>query len=159
MKIQKAKLGDLVEIINLLKVVKTDLNKKGIMQWTEGFDEIEMLRDINLGRTFIARKDGCLIATFSLKTKQLDPIQQTLRSPFLYLYKLALQPSQQRKGYGKQLIDYAATLAKDNEFELYLDCWSGNEKLKSFYRSVGFTDLGDIPEDDYYISVFKYLNR
>lgn len=156
MKIQKAKLGDFVEILNLLNVVKMNLNEKGIMQWMEGFDEIEILRDINLGRTYIARKDDRIIATFSLKTKQLDPIKQTMRSPYIYLYKLAILPSEQRRGYGQRLLQYAITLAKENDFELYLDCWSENNKLKKIYSKAGFKFIDNIPEKDYSISILKY---
>jgi hypothetical protein len=39
---------------------------------------------------------------------------------------------------------------------LYLDCWAGNEKLKEFYFNNGFEYVGDFPEEDYFISVFKF---
>jgi hypothetical protein len=39
---------------------------------------------------------------------------------------------------------------------LYLDCWAGNKKLRNFYSNAGFDFIGDFPEEDYMISVFKY---
>ncbi|GAA0180924.1 hypothetical protein SH2C18_35360 [Clostridium sediminicola] len=38
----------------------------------------------------------------------------------------------------------------------YLDCWAGNEKLRTFYLKAGFDFCGDFPEDNYMSSVFKY---
>ncbi|WP_088012228.1 GNAT family N-acetyltransferase [Gottfriedia acidiceleris] len=49
----------------------------------------------------------------------------------------------------------------ENEFytervSIYLDCWAGNDKLKQFYQNYGLKQLGDFPENDYYISIFKH---
>ncbi len=42
-----------------------------------------------------------------------------------------------------------------NTNNLYLDCWAGNKKLRNFYLESGFIYMGDYPEDDYYISIYK----
>jgi len=70
-----------------------------------------------------------------------------------YLYQIAILPEYQGKGIGKQITTFAQGLA---DLAVYLDCWAGNEKLKKFYTETGFKYLGDFPEEDYFISIFKY---
>ena len=53
------------------------------------------------------------------------------------------------------MMEYSLTLSKKLELLLYLDCWAGNDKLKNFYLNNGFKHVGDFPEEDYFISVFK----
>lgn len=36
-----------------------------------------------------------------------------------------------------------------------LDCWAGNEKLRSFYEGVGCSLVGVFPELEYEIAVFE----
>lgn len=54
-------------------------------------------------------------------------------------------------------MNYVFEISKNNGKAIYLDCWAGNEKLKSFYSNAGFNYCGDLPEEDYKISIFKYI--
>ncbi|MGV2941336.1 GNAT family N-acetyltransferase [Mesobacillus sp. LC4] len=66
-----------------------------------------------------------------------------------------MHPEYQGKGYGSVITSWSCQYARQLVEELYLDCWAGNEKLKNFYSENGFEYVGDFPEEDYYISVFK----
>ena len=37
-----------------------------------------------------------------------------------------------------------------------LDCWNGNQKLKEYYTKIGFKYIMDLPEDNYFISIFYF---
>ena len=69
-----------------------------------------------------------------------------------YLSSICLHPDYQGKGIGKKLIE--SSLENSTQI-VYLDCWSENNKLKSFYKDNGFKYIKDIKEKEYFISIFK----
>ena len=68
------------------------------------------------------------------------------------LFTIFVLPDYQGKGLGKILIQNAI---ENSSKIIYLDCWAGNDKLKTFYKSNGFNYLKDVKEKDYFISIFK----
>ena len=69
-----------------------------------------------------------------------------------YLSHICLHPDYQGKGLGKKLVQSAI---ENSSNIIYLDCWSKNNKLKSFYEENGFKYMKDIKEKSYYVSIFK----
>lgn len=51
-----------------------------------------------------------------------------------------------RKGLGKQLMDFAYTLAKKSKKKyLWLGVWEGNQAALAFYQNLGFYQFGEHP--------------
>ncbi|MBS4537503.1 GNAT family N-acetyltransferase [Clostridium sp. D2Q-11] len=73
----------------------------------------------------------------------------------MYIYRIAVLPTYQGGNLGVNIVDYALNYSKNIGKELYLDCWAGNKKLRNFYSSSGFQMIGEVQEEDYFISVFK----
>ncbi|MFF2796389.1 GNAT family N-acetyltransferase [Lysinibacillus xylanilyticus] len=73
-----------------------------------------------------------------------------------YLSQIAILPEFQGRNFGSSITQFACSFVKGLRKTLYLDCWAGNEKLKEFYSRNGLEYIGDFPEEDYYISIFKY---
>ena len=46
-------------------------------------------------------------------------------------------------------MNFACSLATEVKKTIFLDCWSGNDKLKKFYVNNGFESQGDFPEESY----------
>ncbi|WP_176167324.1 GNAT family N-acetyltransferase [Mesobacillus jeotgali] len=95
--------------------------------------------------------DGKIIGSFGIKKVAELHVAESGN----YLYQIAIQPEYQGRGYGALLTSWACKYSRGMGEDLYLNCWAGNEKLKNFYSENGFEYVGDFPEEDYYISIFK----
>jgi len=152
--IKIAKIDDTSLIVELLNCVTLNLHKKNINQWTYPWNINEIEDEINKKHIYIFTKELKIIGTFSLK--DIDENFIFIKSSGIYLYRIAILPEYQGKNIGKEIINYACEYSKDLNKLSYLDCWAGNEKLRKFYTEVGFDFIGDFPEEDYMVSVFKY---
>lgn len=83
---------------------------------------------------------------------------QRLPGPFWYLHGLMLEPAEQGNHFGVTFLKRVLALMKTRyqTGTIVLDCWAGNEKLRGFYRDVGFQHHGNFPENDYEISVYVF---
>ncbi|UYZ23822.1 GNAT family N-acetyltransferase [Mesobacillus jeotgali] len=149
MEIRPAILEDVKEILTILNAASLALLDKGINQWPYPWDEDTLLEQ--LGFLHVGTVAGKVIATFGIKDLKGWHVGKSGK----YLYQIAIQPEYQGKGYGSVITGWACEYARRLVEELYLDCWAGNTKLKDFYSENGFEFVGDFPEEDYYISVFK----
>jgi GNAT superfamily N-acetyltransferase len=149
MEIRSAEIEDVSEILSVLNAASLSLHQKGVNQWNYPWNEKQLLEQV--GFLYVASVDGKIIGTFGIK----DVGQWHIEGAVKYLYQLALHPDYQGKGYGADIVSRACQKARGFGQELYLDCWAGNEKLKSFYSENGFEYIGDFPVEDYYISIFR----
>ncbi len=156
-KIRLAEKEDLKPIVELLNNVTLNLLRKNINQWTLPWDSYVIGGDIENGNVYIMTSNEYIIGTFSLRNMSSNLSINISESNNLYLYRIAILPEYQGKDAGCELIDYAVQISRNLGKSLYLDCWAGNEKLKTFYSKAGFNYCGDFPEEDYQISVFKYF--
>ena len=63
----------------------------------------------------------------------------------LYVHRLAVDPDYQKKGHGRRLMDFAESFAVENNFtSIRLDTFSLNHRNNKFYKSRGYTQLGDV---------------
>ena len=148
-----AKEKDINEIFQLLKKVTEDLHKRGIKQWVDEW-KIQNISDLVLNNNFYVQrleKNGEIIGIFSLEKNKLL-LDQFPKS--LYLSKIALLPKYQKKGIGAKMIQKAIEIVHSQEKIVVLDCWNGNQKLKEYYKKLGFKYIMDLPEENYYISIF-----
>ena len=149
MEIRPAKQEDVKEISSILNAVSLDLLERGINQWSYPWDDHALVEE--LGFLYVGLVDGNTIATFGMK----DLIDWHVGKSGKYLYQIAIHPEHQGKGYGSMIVSWVCQYARELGEELYLDCWAENMKLKDFYSENGLEFVGDFPEKDYYISVFK----
>ena len=152
---EKAKEDDIYEIYQLLKKVSEDLHNRGIKQWMNEW-KIDDIREFVLKKNiyiFRFEKQGEIIGLFSLEENKLL-IEQFPES--LYLSKVALLPKYQRKGIGAKMIQKAIEIVHSQGKVVVLDCWNGNKKLKEYYTKIGFKYIMDLPEDNYFISIFYF---
>jgi len=72
----------------------------------------------------------------------LFPYSKTLR-----LFSIAVLPTFQGKGIGKQLIEYILQFARNNKFErISLEVIKSNEQLIRYYENLGFKITEELPE-------------
>ena len=71
-----------------------------------------------------------------------------------------LVPEAQGKRYGLKLFKNVAEMLAPGGGTVLLDCWAGNNKLRSFYARAGCQYVATVPEEDYEIAVFvRKLNN
>lgn len=93
--------------------------------------------------TYVLLADYTVVASFCIKPYKTNAA---------YAYRIAVHPDYQGTGIGKAICAWL----KSYEQPVYLDCWNGNEKLKSFYKENGGHRIGVFPEADYEICVFCF---
>lgn len=148
--IRLATSSDLTEIKGLTEACAVALQEKKIFQWNENYPSREKLsRDIEKQELFVLEMAGELMGIIVL-TKDMDdvyvPVEWlTPKGKSLYVHRLATRPANWGKGYGRQLMDFAEDLAKENDFvSVRLDTFSQNSRNLSFYENRGYTRLGKI---------------
>ena len=140
------------EIYYILSKAKEKLNKKGIEQWKEGWDINDIKKKCKLGLFYVFYDKGNIIGCYSIEKNANIEWIENKEKEYTYLSLLCLHPDYQGKGLGKVLLQSAF---ENSTKIIYLDCWAGNNKLKTFYESNGFKYIKDTKENDYFISIFK----
>ena len=140
------------EIYYILSKAKEKLNKKGIEQWKEGWDINDIKKKCKLGLFYVFYDKGNIIGCYSIEKNANIEWIENKEKEYTYLSLLCLLPDYQGKGLGKVLLQSA--FENSNKI-IFLDCWAGNNKLKTFYESNGFKYIKDTKENDYFISIFK----
>ncbi|WP_342560755.1 GNAT family N-acetyltransferase [Psychrobacillus sp. FSL W7-1457] len=155
MNIKLAERNDLVSIVNILDKTTLKLLRKGIEQWSYPWPASIVEEEINQGLVFKMELDNEIVGTFMIKpihrlnSLHINPIS-------LYVGRIAIIPEYQGKNLGASIINFCRAISQEHKKDMYLDCWAGNNKLKSFYMSCDLDYLGDFPEDGYHISIFQF---
>lgn len=137
------------QILVLLKDVAKWLKEMGIDQWgflASGGEDDEIKQGIDNNETFIVRRDGEIVATFTLYKSQSRwdrHIWGKLNDDAVYLHRLALTYSNIGSGLGKEVLQWLENcLKKKGKNTLRLDCLESNFKLNKFYLMNGFETVG-----------------
>jgi GNAT superfamily N-acetyltransferase len=155
MQIRLADIEDLQEVLNILNETTLDLLQKGINQWDYPWDHTKIVNQIKNKSLYVLLVDEKIIGTFCINNiDTINELSVNFRSK--YLSQISILPEFQGKKFGSAIIDFACSFILGLNQTLYLDCWAGNEKLKEFYSSNGFECLGDFPEEEYLITIFKF---
>ena len=155
MKIRIAELDDLQQLLHILNTTTLDLQQKGIHQWDYPWDHNKIVNQIKNNFSYVLLLDKKMIGTFCIN--DIENINEfTVEAKSKYLSQIAILPEFQGRNFGSSITQFACSFVKELKKTLYLDCWAGNEKLKEFYSRNGLEYIGDFPEEDYYISIFKY---
>ncbi|MEK3975154.1 GNAT family N-acetyltransferase [Psychrobacillus sp. FSL K6-1267] len=155
MNIKLAEKNDIATILDILNKATLKLLSKDIKQWTYPWPISEVEDQIAQGQVFKYEIENDIVGTFIIK-----PILQlnnlSIRENSLYVGRIAIIPEYQGKNIGASIIDYCQSISVEQNRDMYLDCWAGNNKLKDFYNGCGLNYLGDFPVDDYFVSIFQF---
>jgi ribosomal protein S18 acetylase RimI-like enzyme len=153
--IRLAQIEDLDQIRHLLNETTLQLKQKGIEQWDYPWDHQKIAKQISNGYVYVLLLNEEIIGSFCMN--DIEKINDlTVEPKSIYLSQIAISPEYQGKNLGRTITDYTCSFVKKINKTLYLDCWAGNEKLKEFYSNNGLQYIGDFPEENYFISIFKY---
>jgi ribosomal protein S18 acetylase RimI-like enzyme len=124
--------------------------EKNIYQWTGPYPRASLQRAIKAGEVFVVRENKKLIATLTIDRKP-NPVWGELTGEnALYVHRLAIEKSHKGTGLGRDLMIWAESHSRNQHVPLLrLDCDSTNERLRNFYRDLGFESRGVRPYERY----------
>jgi len=153
--IRLAKIDDFSQLVYILNEVTLNLQQKGIHQWEYPWDNNKIKNQLKNNYLYVLLVEEEMIGTFCIY--DIDNINEfSLDEKGKYLSQIAILPKFQGKNIGSAITKFSCIFVKELDKTLYLDCWAGNEKLKQFYSRNGLEYIGDFPEENYFVSIFKY---
>jgi GNAT superfamily N-acetyltransferase len=113
----------------------------GSQPWSERPETVEFMRKmIAEGDLWLAEIEGQPVGALLLSESPMHYVPP-VNERELYIRLLVSSRRHKGAGIGKQLIDYARSIARERGISLVrVDCYSGpDQKLVRFYESAGFT--------------------
>ncbi len=171
-KITKAKVSDLKQIMVVIKKAVENMYEEGIYQWDEYYpNEERFTSDIANSNLYVLREyeEGSVIGVAALDGNQeseyamvdwnyekssLDEeeIETLIREEVTYsidgilvIHRLAIDPDYQGKGYARNFMEKLEMEATRRGAKIIrLDCYSCNEKANGMYKKLGYKYVGDV---------------
>lgn len=148
--IRHAKILDIPEILSVSRACALYMIQNGIFQWNEYYpSEAIFKKDISRKELYVLVHNSSIVGCITISKfmdVEYEPVQwlsQNNRN--IYIHRLAIHPDHQKKGYARQLMDFAETYARDNKFiSIRLDTFSQNERNQKFYETRGYRKLEEI---------------
>ncbi|MDG1023314.1 MAG: GNAT family N-acetyltransferase [Flavobacteriaceae bacterium] len=148
--IRKANLKDLHSVKKIAEECATNMISQGVFQWNEHYPSLAIFKkDIEEERLYVIDLKG-IVCGCIMFSEEKDPLYNTIDwltpdHSNLYLHRLAIHPLQQKKGWGKKLMDFAENYALENgNISIRLDTFSQNLRNNTFYKARGYSRLGDV---------------
>jgi len=126
-----------------------DLTERfGAGHWSSLPSERSVILGMRTGRVLVARVGGNVVGTLNLQTKKpwaIDVNYFTVcRKPW-YLTNMAVDPSRQRRGIGRALMDAAEQFVGEWRGDtVRLDAYDDPAGAGAFYEKCGYTERGRV---------------
>ena len=150
MVVREAKTTDIKSILAITNACAKDMTSKGIFQWNENYPNKEAFEnDLKNNWLYVIVNNQNPIGSISITPnmdKEYKPVKWlTNNSQNLYIHRLAVHPKMQGKGYAQQLMDFAESYAKQNNYKsIRLDTFSKNFRNQRFYEQRGYVRLENV---------------
>jgi GNAT superfamily N-acetyltransferase len=147
--INAATADDARAIAALQTRVADDLTRQhGVGHWSSPVTEQHVARAIASSTVLAGRDEGVIVGTLRLVTKKPWAIDTayfaSVQRP-LYLLSMAVEPSRQRTGIGRRLLDEARVVAKDWPADaIRLDAYDSAAGAGPFYTKCGYRQVGRV---------------
>tara|TARA_Y200000002_G_scaffold77010_1_gene60552 strand:- start:1755 stop:2264 length:510 start_codon:yes stop_codon:yes gene_type:complete len=149
-KIELAVISNLDKVKEIAECCATDMINRNIFQWNEKYPSKKIFKkDIESNSLYLARINKEIVGCIMLSENK-DDVYKDIKwlsedNINLYVHRLAVHPQFQKKGIGRKMMDFAEDYAKLNNYEsVRLDTFSKNERNNIFYKSRGYTKLGNV---------------
>jgi len=129
--------------------------------WSTKTSEKGVLLALRTMQVFVAREQSAIIATLRLTTKKPWAIDTTYFTPTarpLYLLAMAVTPTKQRQGIGRQCLAEAERLARAwPASALRLDAYDATAGAGTFYARCGYTEVGRVTYRNVPLIYYQFL--
>lgn len=152
MKIRKAIRQDSEKVFNILQAANRKLIKEGMNHWRGFYKKDKVKKNIEERKTHIIEEKNNIIGVFNLSYSEPKIYKEGITkfdfNPIgkrIYLSGLAILPSIQQKGYGKETMNFIEKKSKKQKVKFIIfDVISTYKKLNQFYKKLNYKILGKI---------------
>ncbi len=93
---------------------------------------------------YLALEDDCPVGYLWAEVRRMPETPFRYAWDYVYVNHISLRPEARSKGYGKQLLEAAANLARQQGIAtLALDVWSFNTRAHAAFESFGFQNFNE----------------
>ena len=150
MEIVPGTITDLDALMAMIRDIVQHMNANGIDQWHPEYPNPEVIsRDLNSGTLHCLKVNGAFAGMIVVNEEYDEEYSamQWLTPPnsSLYVHRLAVHPSHQRKGFGRLMMDFAEAKAEEEGYRsVRLDTYTGNPGNVRLYEKLGYTTIGKL---------------
>lgn len=148
--IRKAKLSEIEEILTITRACGIKMASEGIFQWYDFYpNKAAFEKDVKRDELYVLLSEGsivgCIVISSEKDIEYNDVDWLAKDGQNYYIHRLAIHPSFQKRGHAKKLMDFAETMALENNIvSVRLDTFSQNHRNQKFYEARGYARLGNI---------------
>ena len=148
--IRKATTSDIDSILKITKACAKHMTDNAIFQWNKHYPSKDaFLNDVERDELYVLEINdnitGCVVISTLMDEEYIPVKWLTKNESNIYIHRLAIHPETQGKGYAQQLMAFAETYAKSNNYKsVRLDTFSQNKRNQKFYEQRSYTRLGNI---------------
>lgn len=167
MKIRKANLEDIDNIMHMYNSCVRGMIDEGINQWDSTYPNKQIiLNDIKYSTFFVVEIKKEIVAGINIDKNQ-DYTYKSIKwhdttNSFLVVHRLAVKKEYWNKKIGKKLMLFTEELVINNKLNsIRLDTYSGNQKAMNFYSRLGYKNMGSIQlkiNKDHYFCFEKIIS-
>ena len=150
MRIRKAKISDLGNIMIMYKSCVKGMIANGIDQWDDTYPDIETInQDLEKQTYYVVEEKEEIIGGINIDQNQdktyLDIDWEDKSDSFLVVHRLGVKEEFWNKKIGENLMLFTENLVAEKGLRsIRLDTYSGNPKAIKFYIRLGYRELGSI---------------
>lgn len=148
-KIRKAVMEELEEIVDIYKSVIVKMNRDGIHQWDETYPNRDVLREDILKDDMLIGEVNGEIASILVVNKEYDTDYNKVNwisksSDFIIIHRLCVNPVFQGLGIGKKVMNMIEEKAIKNHIQsIRLDTFELNTYALRMYKDLGYEKVGE----------------
>jgi GNAT superfamily N-acetyltransferase len=135
---------DLASLTQLIRSAYAPHATSGLRYWATHQSTEDTGRRLASGHGFVAELDGSVVATITLRQTEPDSKVELLREPQTWSFgQFAVTPEHKRKGFGKQIHDFAVSYAVARGCtKMALHTAQPATALIAMYKSWGYELVG-----------------
>lgn len=162
MEIKKAKIEDIHEIMEIVKLAVADMHEQEVYQWDHTYPSKEIVtEDINEGNLYMYVEEN-IIKGFIVLNEYQDKEYEELHWKYntgkqLVIHRLCVNPQYKGKGIATKLIEYADIYGRDNKYSaIRLDTFIDNKRACRLYEKEGYSIVGAL---EFRIGIFYCFEK
>lgn len=150
MEIRMAERNDINEIFTIYVNAKKNLIENGIFQWTDNYPTLAIItEDIKNKFLYVLSINDEIIGAINIseeQEKEYEDINWLFDDrKILVIHRLVVHPKNQRKGYARELMNFAEHFAEKNGYtSIRLDAYSPNSRVIDFYKARAYCIRGEV---------------